>query len=99
MVSREKIDLKVGEVELGKMELHEFIEPSMIILSDYSKEENKYLHKNLINSLLDKFRSIQWLFYHIMDLKDRMRSLEGRIDGHNTHVDAERERFCYGFLG
>lgn len=57
-IVREKIDLKVGELELGKVELHELIYPSMIILSDYNKEENIDLLNNVKNICLDNFTSI-----------------------------------------
>ena len=52
----------VGEVEPSKVDLQEFSDPSMTILTNYSKEENMDVLNNAKNNLLDNFISISVFF-------------------------------------
>lgn len=62
-IARGEIDFKVGEVELGKVDVQALIDPSMIILSDNRKEGDMDLLNIAKNSLMDNFRTIKWLFH------------------------------------
>lgn len=97
-IAKEKIDFMVGEVDPSKVDLQKLIDPSMIILSDYNKEENMDVLNNSRNYLLDNFRSIKWLFHQVMDLKEMMGSLEGRIDSHRILDTIDKKRPMMGSL-
>ena len=51
----------------------------MLILIDYNEEENMAMLNNARNNMLDNFKSIKWLFHQIMDFKDKIGTLEGRM--------------------
>lgn len=50
----------------------------MIIMSDFSIEENMNVLNNAKNVMLENFKSIKWLSYWIVELNKRMSVLEGK---------------------
>lgn len=62
-IAREPINLQIHEDMKGKVELQKLIDPAMLIMSNFSKEDNINVLNNAKNNMMDKFRSIKWLFH------------------------------------
>ena len=49
----------------------------MIIMINFSKEDNIDILNNAKNNMMDNFKSIKWLFHQIEEIKGSMAMLEG----------------------
>ena len=73
---REHIHSEVLEGRDGKIQLEKLIEPTLVILSDNTREMGMNLLNNAHNSLLEKIWSIKWIFHEIEEIKFRMQGQE-----------------------
>ena len=64
----------------GRIHLEELIDPTLVILSDNTREMGMNLLKNARNSMVDNFWSIKWIFHEIKEIKLRMKGQE-RMEG------------------
>ena len=72
-IKREIICTQVRENEEGRIQIEELIDPSLIILSDISRDNLEMdVLNNAKNSIVDSYKTTKWLYHKILDLKHRL---------------------------
>lgn len=83
-ISRDNMKLVVKCEESGNVDLKELIDPSMLILSYFSKEPQMDVLLTTRSSLLNNFKAITGFFHKINDINDQMKTLETRDNGKDS---------------
>lgn len=63
----------------------------MLILRDSIKDPKMDFLNNSMNSLLDNFSSIKWIYNDINDIISKMEALEGKINNQKDSKSVDKE--------
>ena len=70
----------------GRANFDELIDPALVIFSDSVSDPDFNFLNNAKNSLIDNFRSINWLFQEIETLKDRNNQADSKSTDKNQEA-------------
>ena len=79
-IVREPMNIKVMEDFDGKTHFDKLIDPALVVIFDSARETGFNLLNNAKNSMIDKFRSIKWLFQEIEELKGKKNQESNQIN-------------------
>ena len=79
-IAKEKLNLVVRGEETSDDYLMQLLDPSMLVLSDFSKELQMDVLHTARKSLLDNFRAVKRLFHEINEINGKMNTLETEVD-------------------
>ena len=76
-IKREMVNTLVRENVEGKEQMEDLIDPTLVILSDITKEDpNMDVLNNAKNNTIDSYRTTKWTYHEIQKLKYKMGILE-----------------------
>lgn len=92
-INREMIRTMVKENKEGKIQMEELIDPTLVILSDITKENPQMdVLNNAKNSVVDSYQTTKWIFHEIQELKYRVSSLERENSSlQNKKIEEEKD--------
>ena len=69
-IKREMVKTLVKENAEGKVQMEDLIDPTLVILSDVTKEDPSMdVLNNAKNSTIDSYRATKWTFHEIQEIK------------------------------
>lgn len=85
---RPMMNMVVGVEEKGDSNLIQFIDPSMLILDDSSKETNQDILLTTRNGMLDFYRATKGSFHELKEVNLKIRALERKAIVHEETAKA-----------
>ena len=77
-IVREFMDPQILEEKEGKIQMEELIDLTLVAIIDNKRELGMNLLNNAINSMINNFRSIKWIYHELEEVKERMGQLESQ---------------------
>ena len=59
--------------------MDELIDPTLVTIIDNAREVGMNLLNNDKNNMVDKFKSIKWLFHELEEVKGRLGKMESQV--------------------
>ena len=77
-IVRETMNPQILEEKQGQLQFEDLIDLEMVAIIDNAREIGMNLLNNSINSMIDNFRSIKWLYHELEEFREKIGQLENK---------------------